>query len=620
MINRWNPAISSVLQSNHDISFIPSQSKTLASIYYMTNYATKDDIKLHQVVMMAAVLRLSQEGATCNEQQEREQRLDWSNFALRIYNRFAREREISGVAVANHLLQQPAFFLPLGNQRKVNINLFWVKFEVARIACLSRDSELTEDLQQTSHDQYSTFTANRRQPTTMYDNYRYRGTELADICFFEYCCQVQVRNLEHSRSSDVRFDAQHPSYDSLCQRVAEQRKDLVTPSIYGKVSELEDTRDTITGEYQNTGPIWNDHCKVLLGLFMPWDQLPALFEEYSSSYADPSDACSYIWNHIKERQSPHIQRLATNTAMLHKSKEDAQMDRLAREQEILDFDDITYENNIEGFETDKDIDMISYKPRVMSKSELFDAYITIRSKWQSEAEGSTTLKRHRSLELQVNSLTPLSTSVLKTDDSIFYFDNTILSTWKKEFKHLLQTRLNQQDFDLPHAHVSREEEDDAIYEPHLVPTADYGVDIEGVRVGLGPNPPIDQLFSTVNAFFTLNEKQGLVVKNVLKAVLSLDTSQQCTVIESDQQFLLYIGGCGGTGKTQIIESILYGLDLLRIKETACVTASTGAAASNIRGQTIHSAVGITSQGTNLASSAKISTLQNLLRQTVLFYS
>ena len=179
----------------------------------------------------------------------------------------------------------------------------------------------------------------------------------------------------------------------------------------------------------------------------------------------------------------------------------------------------------------------------MSKSELFDAYITIRSKWQSEAEGSTTLKRHRSLELQVNSLTPLSTSVLKTDDSIFYFDNTILSTWKKEFKHLLQTRLNQQDFDLPHAHVSREEEDDAIYELHLAPTADYGVDIEGVRVGLGPNPPIDQLFSTVNAFFTLNEKQGLVVKNVLKAVLSLDTSQQCTVIESDQQFLLYIGGC-----------------------------------------------------------------------------
>ena len=63
MINRWNPLISSVLRSNHDISFIPSTSKTLASVYYMTNYATKDDIKLHQVVVMAAVLRLSLEHA-----------------------------------------------------------------------------------------------------------------------------------------------------------------------------------------------------------------------------------------------------------------------------------------------------------------------------------------------------------------------------------------------------------------------------------------------------------------------------------------------------------------------------------------------------------------------------
>jgi hypothetical protein len=61
MINHWNPTISSVLRSNHDISFIPSASKTLASVFYMTNYATKDDIKLHQVVMMGAILKLSLE-------------------------------------------------------------------------------------------------------------------------------------------------------------------------------------------------------------------------------------------------------------------------------------------------------------------------------------------------------------------------------------------------------------------------------------------------------------------------------------------------------------------------------------------------------------------------------
>jgi hypothetical protein len=128
MINRWNPIMSSVLRSNHDISFIPSTSKTLASVYYMTNYATKDDMKLHQIVMMGAVLRLSMEHAEtegrASQTQQAEsarhaqpippaQGVDWSKFALRLYNKFAREREISGVAIANHILQQPAFYCHL---------------------------------------------------------------------------------------------------------------------------------------------------------------------------------------------------------------------------------------------------------------------------------------------------------------------------------------------------------------------------------------------------------------------------------------------------------------------------------------------------------------------------
>ena len=137
--------------------------------------------------------------------------MDWSKFALRLYNRFAREREISGVPIANHILQQPAFFLPLGEQRKVHINLFWVMFEVSRIAWLSQDSELPVGLNETSQHQYSDFTTTRSQPTTIYDKYRHRGPELADVCFYEYCCQVQSVKLEHTRSSDIRFDKEYPN-------------------------------------------------------------------------------------------------------------------------------------------------------------------------------------------------------------------------------------------------------------------------------------------------------------------------------------------------------------------------------------------------------------------------
>lgn len=40
-VNRWNKAIAVGLRHNHDISFIATQCRTMAIVYYVTNYATK---------------------------------------------------------------------------------------------------------------------------------------------------------------------------------------------------------------------------------------------------------------------------------------------------------------------------------------------------------------------------------------------------------------------------------------------------------------------------------------------------------------------------------------------------------------------------------------------------
>ncbi|KAM4058295.1 PIF1-like helicase [Hirsutella rhossiliensis] len=44
MVNRWNKAMAVGLRHNHDISFIATQRKTMALIYYITNYATKVEV------------------------------------------------------------------------------------------------------------------------------------------------------------------------------------------------------------------------------------------------------------------------------------------------------------------------------------------------------------------------------------------------------------------------------------------------------------------------------------------------------------------------------------------------------------------------------------------------
>jgi hypothetical protein len=82
-VNPWNPAIASCIHSNHNISWIPTKSKSLSLMDYVTNYATKDPT--------AKDLRLRENGM--------------GNFALRSFNALSRDREISGVQVASTLLQ-----------------------------------------------------------------------------------------------------------------------------------------------------------------------------------------------------------------------------------------------------------------------------------------------------------------------------------------------------------------------------------------------------------------------------------------------------------------------------------------------------------------------------------
>jgi hypothetical protein len=59
-----------------------------------------------------------------------------------------------------------------------------------------------------------------------------------------------------------------------------------------------------------------------------------------------------------------------------------------------------------------------------------------------------------------------------------------------------------------------------------------------------------------------------------------------------RQTLLYIGGEGGVGKSQIIKVIMVGMDLIWRKDEVILMAPTGTAADNIGGNTYHMSLGI----------------------------
>jgi len=52
----------------------------------------------------------------------------------------------------------------------------------------------------------------------------------------------------------------------------------MTVHFNGQLSEFQSEEESIQGGHPTTTAIQNNLAKILLGFFMPWDQLPSLFQ------------------------------------------------------------------------------------------------------------------------------------------------------------------------------------------------------------------------------------------------------------------------------------------------------------------------------------------------------
>src|SRR5207248_711707 len=87
----------------------------------------------------------------------------------------------------------------------------------------------------------------------------------------------------------------------------------------------------------------------------------------------------------------------------------------------------------------------------------------------------------------------------------------------------------------------------------------------------------------VSNSLNLNRKQYLAVKLVTNAMESFNKP----VPGEGRQLLLYLGGEGGTGKSRVIAAIERLMELMGLKHKIQLAGSTGAAADNIGGSTVH---------------------------------
>ncbi|KAK4936123.1 hypothetical protein LTR66_015377, partial [Elasticomyces elasticus] len=245
--NPWNPAIASCVRSNHDISWIPTVSKSLSLIYYITNYATKDDVSPWQMVAKAALLKQRIERAeaaelpTRTDLRLREKGLD--NFALRCFNTLSHDREISGVQVASTLLSLPTHYT--FNYNFVRINLWWLRRYIRDLI-----QPVNIDVGESSDpmaEEPCTYEAGGTAPVSMFDNYRWRGPQLERLALFEYCMLVRIKSVRDAATHDVDFDLSHPQNNTHVQRLARTSSQVSTVTFNGQLTEFQASEDAVPG-------------------------------------------------------------------------------------------------------------------------------------------------------------------------------------------------------------------------------------------------------------------------------------------------------------------------------------------------------------------------------------
>src|SRR6266480_6100335 len=316
--------------------------------------------------------------------------------------------------------------------------------------------------------------------------------------------------------------------------------------------------------------------------------------------------CSIVWTRVMDTLPEHVQEFARNIEILQKSKDDVDVDmaewtasasamQIAFNPDLDDTEDVLDDSvQINGAVDDNTLRLSYYliRQRWLREDHVTAASI---SPLQQPWKGPSTLS--------IESFTPMiidSASGIRQDvsaETLKLWSNLIKGTETSNTASNAHTAIgvtqninnNNDDCD------SNTDDEYAALEPVLTftesTTGPHTIAALATRLSQNPSPlNITNLISEV---MPLNTKQKRTVSMVFYHVMR---NQGKLAVEKDDQFLLYVAGEGGTGKSWVIEAVRLGMKLLEREQEVLVIAPTGNAANHVQGSTIHTGLDIAVQG------------------------
>ncbi|KAK5655372.1 hypothetical protein OQA88_5939 [Cercophora sp. LCS_1] len=180
MVNRWNKAIAVGLRHNHDISFIATQCRTMAIVYYVTDYATKvEDPVWKRAVAAAELIGVLREDPTGGNQVEE---IRTQQFLMKVANWVFTDRALLQAEVMAHLLGYGMEFENKEVWTFLNVSsLYWHIFRRWRhLQCAAGMDGLDQPVNET------VLLEDAGQRISLVQAYPHRGAILWDLSLYDY--------------------------------------------------------------------------------------------------------------------------------------------------------------------------------------------------------------------------------------------------------------------------------------------------------------------------------------------------------------------------------------------------------------------------------------------------
>ncbi len=199
--------------------------------------------------------------------------MEIDKFALRAFNHLTYNREISGPLATNTLLSLPEYYTPKKSLKRANLKNLQLYFPKI-IFYNAEDKEAADNL--------IPFGSSMIMPTSIFDNYHYRGEELKSYSFYNYIKTIFCVKYSTRQRGDILFDRRHPNLLSKVQRPPTSQECDMLVGLVVLLSTNERVEDAIRGGHPKTDTRRNDVALILLALFVPWNQLPKKFFFYGA--------------------------------------------------------------------------------------------------------------------------------------------------------------------------------------------------------------------------------------------------------------------------------------------------------------------------------------------------